>query len=267
MTRLLLAAALALAIPSSAVDQAASPASPASTQTSQSPAPSPSSDQAKLQADLDQARQRLQDWPQLSRYHADNATVPLPALNESRVVFLGDSITDSWGRGKGQFFPGKPYINRGISGQTTPQMLIRIRPDVIALKPKVMVLLAGTNDLAGNTGPMTLDMIEDNIMSISELAKVNGIRVVLASVLPVCDYIKPQTERRPPQKIVVLNEWLKGYAAGQSFVYLDYFDAMVDGKGMLKQELTFDCLHPNDAGYSVMQPLAENAIAQTLRMN
>jgi lysophospholipase L1-like esterase len=262
MNRLLLAATLTLAIPLSAAAQAASPASPASTQSSQPAAQSPNSDQAKLQSDLDQARQRLQDWPQLSRYHAENATVLPPKANENRVVFLGDSITDSWGRGEAQFFPGKPYINRGISGQTTPQMLIRMRPDVIALKPKAMVLLAGTNDLAGNTGPMTLEMIEDNIMSISDLAKANGIRVVLASVLPVCDYIKPQTERRPPDKIVALNAWLRNYAARQNFVYLNYYDAMVDAKGMLKQELTFDCLHPNDAGYSVMQPLAEKAIAQ-----
>jgi lysophospholipase L1-like esterase len=234
-------------------------------QTSTGPTQSSSTDQSKLQAELDQARQRLQDWPQLSRYHAEDATVAPPKPNENRVAFLGDSITDSWGRGRGQFFPGKPYINRGISGQTTPQMLIRMRPDVIALKPKAMVLLAGTNDLAGNTGPMTLDMIEDNITSISELAKANQIRVVLASVLPVCDYIKQQTERRAPEKIIALNQWLKNYAAQQNFVYLDYYSSMLDAKGMLKQELTFDCLHPNDAGYAVMQPLAEKAISQVFQ--
>ncbi len=255
MIKLVLAPALAVFLISSS-GQAQTPTAPAQ--------PS-SADQSKLQAELDQARQRLQDWPQLSRYHAENATVAAPKPNENRVVFLGDSITDSWGRGRGQFFPGKPYINRGISGQTTPQMLIRMRPDVIALKPKAMVLLAGTNDLAGNTGSMTVEVIEDNITSISELAKANKIRVVLASVLPVCDYIKPQTQNRPPDKIVALNQWLKNYAAQQNFVYLDYYSAMVNAKGMLKQELTYDCLHPNDAGYAVMQPLAEKAISQVLQ--
>ena len=204
------------------------------------------------------------DWPNLARYHDDNAHLTPPAASENRVVFMGDSITDGWGRQYGQFFPGKPYVNRGISGQTTPQMLIRFRPDVIALKPKVVVFLAGTNDIAGNTGPMTLDAIEDNLTSMAELATANNIKVVLSSVMPVCDYIKPQTERRPPEKIIALNAWMKDYAARNGFVYLDYYSAMLDDKEMFRKELTYDGLHPNDAGYEVMAPLAEKAIAAAL---
>jgi lysophospholipase L1-like esterase len=204
------------------------------------------------------------DWPNLGRYHDDNAKLSAPAADEIRVVFMGDSITDGWGRGRGQFFPGKPYVNRGISGQTTPQMLIRFRPDVIALKPKLVVILAGTNDIAGNTGPMTLEAIEDNLTSMAELAMQNNIRVVLSSVMPVCDYIKPQTERRPPEKIIALNAWMKDYATRNGFVYLDYYSAMLDDKQMFKKELTYDGLHPNDAGYEVMGPLADKAIAAAL---
>ncbi len=220
----------------------------------------------KLQARLARDEKILKDWADLGRYAEDNIKVGAPAAGESRVVFMGDSITDGWGRHYGKFFPGKPYVNRGISGQTTPQMLVRFRPDVIALKPKVVVILAGTNDIAGNTGPMTLEQIEDNFMSMAELARANGIRVVLSSVMPVCDYIKPQTERRPPETIVRLNRWLKDYGERNGAVYLDYYSAMLDGKGMLKQELTFDGLHPNDAGYEVMGPLAEKAIGQALGM-
>ena len=185
---------------------------------------------------------------------------------------MGDSITDSWDDPKyGGFFPGKPYINRGISGQTTPQMLIRFRPDVIALRPKVVVILSGTNDIAGNTGPMTLEDIEANLKSMAELATANGIRVVLASVLPVSDYEmrdgKPltQTVRRPPEKILALNTWLKAFAKTHGHVYLDYFSATVDLQGFLTNEFSDDGLHPNAAGYAVMAPLAEAAIAASLK--
>src|SRR5215831_7053200 len=146
---------------------------------------------SKLRSDLQRAQQVLKDWPALLRYRDANAQLSPPTPGEKRVVFLGDSITVNWGRRYGEFFPGKPYVNRGISGQTTPQMLIRFRPDVIALHPKVVVILAGTNDIAGNTGPMTLEAIEDNLVSMTELAKANNIRVVLSSVMPVCDYIRP----------------------------------------------------------------------------
>jgi lysophospholipase L1-like esterase len=229
--------------------------------------PAPADKYAELTKTLDQlarAQKTLNDWPNLARYHGDNANLAPPAAGESRVVFMGDSITDGWGRPRGTFFPGKPYVNRGISGQTTPQMLIRFRPDVLALKPKAVVILAGTNDIAGNTGPMTLDAIEDNLMSMAELANANNIRVVIASVMPVCDYIRPQTERRPPERIIALNAWIKDYTAKNGFVYLDYYSAMLDDKQMLRKELTYDGLHPNEAGYEVMGPLAEKAIAAAL---
>ena len=212
------------------------------------------------------------DWPNLARYRNENAKVTPPAKGELRVVFMGDSITDSWDDPVyGGFFPGKPYINRGISGQTTPQMLIRFRPDVIAHKPKVVVILAGTNDLAGNTGPTTLEAIEENLKSMAELANANGIRVVLASVLPVSDYEmrdgKPltQTVRRPPAQIRALNTWIRAFAKAHGHVYLDYFSATADAQGFLRNELSDDGLHPNAAGYAVMAPLAEAAIAATVK--
>jgi len=189
------------------------------------------------------------------------------AAGEERVVFMGDSITDAWGRtyGKTSFFPGKPYINRGISGQTTPQMLIRFRQDVIALKPKVVVILAGTNDIGGNTGPSTLEMIEDNLAGMTELAQANGIKVVLSSVMPTCDYIRMQSDRRPNAKIIELNKWIKDYAAVHQAIYLDYFTAMLDDQGALKKELTYDGLHPNDAGYELIMPVAQKAVDQALK--
>ena len=226
----------------------------------------------EMKTRLDRAETKLSDWPALARYREDNKKTAPPVKNEQRVVFMGDSITDSWDSpNNGGFFPGKPYVNRGISGQTTPQMLIRFRRDVIELKPKVVVILAGTNDLAGNTGPMTLDAIEDNLTSMAELASTNGIRVVFASLLPVSDYEvrdgKPivQTVRRPPAQILALNQWMKDFAAAHHMTYLDYFSAMVDDKGFLKDELSNDGLHPNPQGYVVMNPLAEAAIAASLK--
>jgi lysophospholipase L1-like esterase len=230
----------------------------------QPPAAEAPPDAAKLKASLDRATRTLQDWPNLKRYHDENARLAPPAPGEERVVFMGDSITDGWGRRYGAFFPGKPYINRGISGQTTPQMLIRFRPDVIALQPKAVVILAGTNDISGNTGPSTLEMIEDNLSSMVDLAEANGIKVVLSSVMPVCDYIQNQTRRRPNETIVELNKWIKDYAAKRHAVYLDYYSAMLDDKGVLKQEITFDGLHPNTAGYDLIMPLAQKAIDQAL---
>jgi lysophospholipase L1-like esterase len=227
-------------------------------------APPPIPDE-KLRPEAERMQKVLRDWANLGRYRADNASVQPPAAGEARVVFMGDSITDSWGRKYGKFFPGKPYINRGISGQTTPQMLIRFRPDVIALKPKVVVILAGTNDIAGNTGPQSLEDIQGNLMSMYELAKANGIRVVFASVMPVTDAIRPQTDRRPHEKIRALNDWIKSYAAKNQSVYLDYYTAMADDKGVLKTELTYDGLHPNDAGYALIEPMAQKAIDAALR--
>ena len=211
------------------------------------------------------------DWPNLARYDKDNKAVAAPAKNQQRVVFMGDSITDSWDNPANGFFPGKPYVNRGISGQTTPQMLIRFRRDVIELKPKVVVILAGTNDIAGNTGPTTLEAIEDNLKSMAELATANRIRVVLASVMPVSDYEvrdgKPltQTVRRPLEKILALNNWIREFARANHHIYLDYFSAMVDASGFLKNELSDDGLHPNVQGYAVMAPLAQAAIDTSLK--
>src|ERR1700730_11725422 len=219
-------------------------------------------------AKLASAEKTLLDWPNLARYHDANATVQPPARDEKRVVFMGDSITDMWVQPQfGGFFPGKPYVDRGISGQTTPQMLIRFRPDVIALHPKVVVILAGTNDLAGNTGPMKVAQIEDNLTSMSELAQANKIRVVLASVLPVSNYGRDRSGnpvdmriKRQPEKILELNAWIKRYAADHGVVYLDYFAATVDDQGLLKKDLSEDGLHPNAAGYAIMSPLAEQSI-------
>jgi lysophospholipase L1-like esterase len=220
-----------------------------------------------------QQQKQLHDWPNLARYREDNAHLTPPANGEKRVVFMGDSITDAWAQPRfGGFFPGKLYMDRGISGQTTPQMLIRFRPDVIALQPKVVVILAGTNDIAGNTGPMTVEEIEGNLQSMAELAKANGIRVVMASVLPVSDYGHDNAGRpmnitngRPPASILVLNAWIKKYVEEHHEIYLDYFAAMVNEKGFLKSDLSDDGLHPNLAGYQVMAPLAEAAIARVLR--
>jgi len=205
--------------------------------------------------------QRLNDWPSLARYAQDNATYPPPKPGEKRVVFFGDSITDFWGRSAGEFFPGRGYINRGISGQTTPQMLVRFRADVIALKPKVVVILAGTNDISGNTGASTLGMIEDNLSSMAELARAHGIHVVIATLLPVNDYVDAtQSARRPPRDIVALNDWIRRYVAREHLVLLDYYPAMVDASAALRKGLSDDGLHPNAKGYAVMAPLAQRAI-------
>ena len=229
------------------------------------PAPDAPLDAVKLKTALDRATRTLQDWPALNRYRAANAKVAPPAAGEERVVFMGDSITDGWGKRYGKFFPEKAYINRGISGQTTPQMLLRFRADVIALQPKAVVILAGTNDIASNTGPSTLEMIEDNLASMTELAQGHGIKVILSAVMPTCDYIQNQSARRPNSTIIELNSWMKSYAAKHNATYLDYFTPMLDDQGALKKEITFDGLHPNDAGYEVMMPLAQIAIDAALK--
>jgi lysophospholipase L1-like esterase len=210
------------------------------------------------------ALERLRnDWAGLRRYRAANDTIGAPAADERRVVFYGNSITDSWARHFPAMFPGKPYVGRGISGQTTPQMLVRFHQDVVALRPAVVVILAGTNDIAGNTGPSTQAMIEDNLSAMTEIAKAHGIRVVLASVLPVFDYPwKPGLE--PAPKIIALNAWMRQYAASAGAAYLDYHSAMVDARGGLPASLSRDGVHPNEAGYRVMAPLAETAIAAAL---
>jgi lysophospholipase L1-like esterase len=206
---------------------------------------------------------QLQDWNQLGRYHADNAQLLAQPVPEGRVVFYGDSITDGWKLA--QSFPGKPYVNRGISGQTTSQMLVRLFPDVIRLKPAAMILLAGTNDIARNTGLQTPAMIAHNIQAITELAKLHGIQVILCSVMPISDYTqRRQSEKRPPADILKLNAWLKEYAAKSGATYADYYSAFADEKGWLKDGFSGDGLHPNGKGYELMAPVAEAAIQKAL---
>jgi lysophospholipase L1-like esterase len=215
----------------------------------------------------------MDDFGELARYRDANAALRPPAPGENRVVFFGDSITDFWKLDEA--FPGKPYVNRGISGQTTPQLLLRMRPDVIELHPNVVIILAGTNDIAGNTGPMTLEEIEANYASMADLARAHHIQVIYSSVLPVNEYTPDAGDmftQRPPGKILALNRWLKNYCAtappsgrgSNGCIYLDYFSAMVDDKGYLKKELADDGLHPNVAGYKVMTPLAQAAIKAML---
>jgi lysophospholipase L1-like esterase len=207
----------------------------------------------------------LNDFGELGRYREANAQLPAPAQNENRVVFFGDSITDGWKLDT--YFPNKGYINRGIGGQTTPQMLIRFRQDVINLAPKVVVILAGTNDIAGNTGAMTIEQIEDNYTSLAELAKAHSIKVVFSSVTPIHNYTSRSQNMfltRSPEKILALNQWLRGYCEHNGLVYLDYYTSMVDSHGMMQESLAADGLHPNDAGYKIMAPLAETAIEKAL---
>lgn len=205
------------------------------------------------------------DFAELHRYRAANQELGAPVSGEHRVIFYGDSITDKWSLT--QYFPGRNYINRGISGQTTSQMLLRFRQDVINLDPEVVVILAGTNDIAGNTGPISIGDIEGNITSMAELARSHNIALVLSSVTPVNNYT-PASQRffadRPPAEILRLNEWMKAYCANTNCYYLDYFDSMVDGSGLLKRGLSEDGLHPNDAGYKIMAPLAQSAIDKTM---
>ena len=204
-----------------------------------------------------------QDWPNLTKFRDDNAKVGLPAEGENRVVFMGNSITIGWINARPEFFEGKPYINRGISGQTTPQMLLRFRQDVIDLRPKVVVILAGTNDIAGNTGPSSLEMIADNIKSMAELAHANGMKVVISSTLPAYDYPwKPGME--PAPKIVSLNKMIKAYAEEYGHIYLDYFSALADSRNGLPLKYAKDGVHPTVEGYKVMEPLVETAIAEAL---
>ncbi|CAM3504927.1 MULTISPECIES: SGNH/GDSL hydrolase family protein [Zobellia] len=205
-----------------------------------------------------------QDWPNLSQFKEDNAKLAKPSTDENRVVFMGNSITIGWLNSRPEFFANKPYVNRGISGQTTPQMLVRFRQDVIDLQPKVMVLLAGTNDIAGNTGPSTLEMIMNNIKSMADLAAANDIKVILSSTLPAFNYPwKPGVE--PAQKIVDLNKMIKAYAEEKGHIYLDYFSALADERNGLPKKYAKDGVHPTVEGYKVMEPLVEKAIADALQ--
>jgi lysophospholipase L1-like esterase len=203
------------------------------------------------------------DWPNLARYRDANHSLPPAAAGEARVVFMGDSITELWDRDPGRLFASKGYIGRGIGGQTTPQMLLRFQQDVVALQPKVVVINGGTNDIAGNTGPSTLEMIEDNLKSMAQVATANGIKVVLASVTPAFDY-PWKRGLEPAEKVVALNAWMKDYCSKTGCVSADYFTRMSDEKHGMKEGLARDGIHPTPEGYSIMAPIAEKAIAQAL---
>ena len=221
---------------------------------------------------------QLQDWNQLSRYQDDNVALRKKPYDSERVVFMGDSITDFWKLA--EYFPGKPYVNRGISGQTTPQMLVRMYPDVVVHKPAAMVVLAGINDVSQNTGPATAEMVEHNIMAMTDIAIQNGIKVVLCSVLPINDYSyykakasgklpsymkDPVTATHPPEDVLKLNAWMKGYASKVNAIYVDYFSAMVDEKGFLREDLSEDGIHPNAEGYQIMNEIVGEAIEKALK--
>lgn len=211
-----------------------------------------------------QLADQLQDWNQLGRYHEDDLKLEAAPAGPGRVVFLGDSITDGWDLAK--YFPGKPYVNRGIGGQTTMQMVVRMHPDVIHLNPAAVILLAGTNDIAGNTGPETLEMVEDNIRAIAEMAVTHKIKVVLCLLTPISDYTKAkQSTRRPPEDILKLNRWIESYAPDVQAVVADYYSALVDDKGMLREGFSNDGLHPNAQGYELLAPVAQAAIEKALK--
>ncbi len=211
-------------------------------------------------------QRQLADWPQLGRYRADDLGLGEPAQGQRRVVFYGDSITDGWGRRHGHFFPDQPWVNRGISGQTTPQMVVRFQQDVIDLHPEAVVILAGINDIAGNTGAETLPAIEGNFRSMVALAKAAHVRVVLSSVLPA-GRIPWRPGIDPRQEVVALNRWMESFAAEQKLVFLNYYAAMVNADGAMRPELAEDAfVHPNDAGYGVMEPLARAAVKKALAM-
>ena len=204
-----------------------------------------------------------QDWANLSKYREDNAKLALASSSENRIVFMGNSITEDWKTFHPEFFLGKPYINRGISSQTTPQMLLRFRADVINLNPELVIILAGTNDIAGNTGPSSIEMIAHNIISMAELAMINDIKIILCSVLPVYDYTwKPGLN--PVGKISALNEIIRDYAQNNGIMYLDYYSSMVDDRKGLTEDYTYDGVHPNKLGYIIMESLLETVIDVTL---
>ena len=256
-------AGLLTPIPLTAQEPASLPETKAPATAETAPAPKPA---AALASSWQKAHeeQMKNDWPWLGRFKGADLALAPPAANENRVVFMGDSITQGWHiEGPQGSFPGKPYINRGISGQTTPQMLVRFRQDVIALRPKVVVILAGTNDIAGNTGPMTIEETEGNLASMAELAAANGIRVVLCSVTPAFDYPwHPGLTQAP--KILAINAWMKAYAVQKGFVYVDFHSAMKDERNGLPPTLSYDGVHPLPAGYAVMAPLAEAGIDKAL---
>jgi lysophospholipase L1-like esterase len=225
----------------------------------------PAAEATATASEVKEMRNKLADWAQLGRYRADDAALPAPAAGEKRVVFYGSSTTDNWGRRYDSvFFPGKPYVNRGISGQTTPQMLVRFQQDVVALKPAAVVFLGGSNDVAGNTGASTLGMIEDNIRSMVAIAKANGIKMILASQQPTIEF--PWNKgTHPAPMLLALSAWEKEYAAAQGLGYVDYYSALVGPDGSFREGLSVDGVHPTAKGYALMTPVVERVIAQVLQ--
>lgn len=250
-----------LTLPLAAQTTPATQLAPA-TQVTPPAQPTPASPSDHTQ-EIEKLKAKLADWAQLDRYRAENADLPPAAAGEQRVVFYGDSITDNWGHGE-DFFPDKPYFNRGISGQTTPQMLVRFQQDVVHLQPAAVLILAGTNDIAGNTGPETPQMIEDNFASMAAIAKYYQIRVIFASILPAIAY-PWKSGVQPADKIRAINAWLKAFCQRDGDVYLDYYNSMADTQGGMKPGLSIDGVHPTPAGYAIMAPLAENAIGEALK--
>ncbi|HVN56966.1 MAG TPA: SGNH/GDSL hydrolase family protein [Bacteroidales bacterium] len=223
------------------------------------------SDVEKTQAiRIAQFEKTLSDWANLGRFREENSKMAIPAPGEKRVVFMGNSITEGWKYIDTAFFRRKQYVNRGISGQTTPQMLIRFRQDVINLKPSAVVILSGINDIAGNTGPSTLEMIEDNLSSMTEIAAANNIKVIMCSVLPAYDF-PWRKGMEPADKVASLNKWIKDYAERKGFIYVDYYSPMADDRKGLKSAYTFDGVHPNLDGYKIMEPIIEKAIKDALK--
>ena len=221
---------------------------------------------SQSQTQIDSFQQILKDWANLNRYKNENAKLVLTGSNKNRIVFMGNSITEEWKRFQPEFFSDNKYINRGISGQTTPQMLIRFRPDVIDLRPTAVVILAGINDIAGNTGPLTVKMIAGNIISMAELAESNGIKVIISSILPASGFSWSPIHD-PPPKILAINTIIKNYAEKNGMTYLDYYSSMVNDQEGLKKEYGLDEVHPNKKGYEIMSILVEKAITETLSLD
>ncbi len=219
-----------------------------------------------LAQQVDAVEKKLLDWPQLGRYAAENARLGPPAPGERRVVFYGDSITDGWGRrpGTGQFFPGKPYVNRGISGQTTAQMVVRFEQDVVHLKPAVVVILAGTNDIAGNTGPMTREMTQDNFEAMIAMARQNGIKVVITSITPASAFPWRMSVTGVADSVRADNDMLKALCQREGLVYVDYHSALTNVQGGLDPDMSFDGVHPREKAYAIMAPLAQAGIDKAL---
>ena len=218
-----------------------------------------------LEREVKQQQRLIRDWGGLTRYGSDDSELPPPIKGEERVIFFGDQITEYWGSDERPFFPGKPWLNRGVAGQTTDQMLIRFRQDVIALKPKVVVVQGGLNDVAGVHGISSEETVMDNLISMAELARGNGIRIVFASVLPVCDcFTKGAPRQRWQERISELNELIEKYCAKTDATFLNYYFSLAD-EGNFRKELTKDGVIPNEAGYKVMAGLAEKAISEALK--